>query len=95
MLDYLDRRNENPKPFIWTADADLILGKVERLCKRISRSGLLAQDTSVGFNKGQYPISHLRRQMPIVDLIRHEAIVATKVAGLSHINIVASTVGGE
>jgi transposase len=39
MLDYLDRRNENPKPFVWTADADLILGKVERLCKRISRSG--------------------------------------------------------
>jgi transposase len=39
MLDYLDRRNENPKPFVWTADADLILGKVERLRKRISRSG--------------------------------------------------------
>jgi transposase len=39
MLDYLDQRNENPTPFVWTADADLILGKVERLCKRISRSG--------------------------------------------------------
>jgi len=39
MLDYLDQRNENPKPFIWTADADLILGKVARLSKRISRSG--------------------------------------------------------
>ena len=39
MLDYLDQRNKDPKPFIWTADADLILGKVERLCKRISRSG--------------------------------------------------------
>lgn len=39
MLDYLDRRNENPKPFVWTADADLILGKVQRLSKRISRSG--------------------------------------------------------
>ena len=39
MLDYLDQRNQNPKPFEWTADADLILGKVERLCKRISRSG--------------------------------------------------------
>src|SRR5215471_2560648 len=23
MLAYLDQRNENPKPFIWTADADL------------------------------------------------------------------------
>jgi transposase len=39
MLDYLDQRNENPKPFVWTASADLILGKVERLSKRISRSG--------------------------------------------------------
>ena len=39
MLDYLDARNEDPKPFVWTADADLILGKVERLSKRISRSG--------------------------------------------------------
>jgi transposase len=39
MLDYLNQRNQHPKPFIWTADADLILGKVERLCKRISHSG--------------------------------------------------------
>jgi transposase len=39
MLDYLNQRNQHPKPFTWTADADLILGKVERLCKRISRSG--------------------------------------------------------
>jgi transposase len=39
MLAYLEQRNKNPKPFVWTADADLILGKVERLCKRISRSG--------------------------------------------------------
>lgn len=39
MLAYLDNRNRNPKPFVWTASADLILGKVERLCKRISRSG--------------------------------------------------------
>lgn len=39
MLRYLDERNRNPKPFVWTADADLILGKVERLCKRISDSG--------------------------------------------------------
>lgn len=39
MLDYLDRRNRDPKPFVWTADADLILGKVARLSKRISNSG--------------------------------------------------------
>ena len=36
MLDYLDQRNKDPKPFVWTADADLILGKVARLSKRIS-----------------------------------------------------------
>ena len=39
MLDYLDQRNRDPKPFSWKADADLILGKVERLSKRISDSG--------------------------------------------------------
>jgi len=39
MLDYLDRRNRKPKPFVWKAEADLILGKVQRLCKRISNSG--------------------------------------------------------
>ncbi len=39
MLNYLDQRNENPKPFVWTADADLILGKIQRLCERISDSG--------------------------------------------------------
>ncbi len=39
MLDYLDHRNRNPKPFVWRADADLILGKVGRLCKRIYNSG--------------------------------------------------------
>ena len=39
MLDYLDHRNKDPKPFVWTADADLILGKVARLSKRISDSG--------------------------------------------------------
>ncbi len=39
MLAYLDQRNRDPKPFVWTADAELILGKIERLCKRISNSG--------------------------------------------------------
>jgi len=39
MLAYLDQRNKDPKPFIWTADADMILGKVARLSKRISDSG--------------------------------------------------------
>ncbi len=28
--EYLDHHNENPKPFVWTADADLILNRVKR-----------------------------------------------------------------
>lgn len=36
--EYLDHNNEHPKPFVWTADADLILGKIRRLCERISNS---------------------------------------------------------
>jgi hypothetical protein len=39
MLDYLDERNKDPKPFVWTADTYLILGKVRRLSERISDSG--------------------------------------------------------
>ncbi len=39
MLDYLVLRNREPKSSVWTADADLILGKVERLCERINDSG--------------------------------------------------------
>jgi transposase len=39
MLAYLKQRNLDPKPFVWTADGDLILGKVQRLCERISNSG--------------------------------------------------------
>ena len=39
MLDYLYQRNKNPKPFAWTATADMILGKIKRLAKRISNSG--------------------------------------------------------
>ena len=37
--DYLNHNNEHPKPFVWTADAELILGKIQRLCERISHSG--------------------------------------------------------
>jgi len=37
--EYLNENNKNPKPFVWTADADLILGKIQRLCGRTSNSG--------------------------------------------------------
>jgi hypothetical protein len=38
MLDYMDQRNKDPKPFVWTVDADLNLSKAGRLSKRISDS---------------------------------------------------------
>jgi transposase len=36
---YLDHHNQNPRPFAWTADADLILSRVKNVCKRINNSG--------------------------------------------------------
>jgi transposase len=39
ILDYLDHHNRNSQPFQWTADADLILGRVAKVCKRINNSG--------------------------------------------------------
>jgi transposase len=35
---YIVEHNRQPKPFVWTASAELILGRVERLCKRINNS---------------------------------------------------------
>jgi transposase len=36
ILAYIDHHNENPKPFKWTASADLILGKVDSFCKSLA-----------------------------------------------------------
>lgn len=36
--DYIDQYNRNPKPFVWTASADLILGKAQAFCERINQS---------------------------------------------------------
>ncbi len=36
---YLAEHNANPKPFKWTATADLILRRVEEVCKRTPNSG--------------------------------------------------------
>src|SRR6267154_2834688 len=36
---YIDNYNRHPNPFIWTATADSILAKVNRLCQRISGTG--------------------------------------------------------
>lgn len=39
ILEYLAHHNENPRPFVWTANADLILNRVKMVCERISNSG--------------------------------------------------------
>jgi transposase len=39
IMEYLDNHNENPRPFVWTANADLILERVKKVCERISNSG--------------------------------------------------------
>lgn len=36
--NYVAHNNQKPKPFVWVADADLILGKIQRLCERIFNS---------------------------------------------------------
>ena len=36
---YIASNNSDPKPFAWTASADLILDRVQRLCSRINQSG--------------------------------------------------------
>jgi transposase len=36
---YLEKRNISPRPFVWTAPADLVLERVARVCERTSRSG--------------------------------------------------------
>jgi len=37
--EYLERHNAAPEPFVWTADADLILNRIKRVCERTSDSG--------------------------------------------------------
>ncbi|MFH5804654.1 IS630 family transposase [Alienimonas sp. DA493] len=37
--DYVDGHNADAKPFVWTADADLILRRVESVCEETSNSG--------------------------------------------------------
>jgi transposase len=39
IVEYLANHNENPRPFVWTANADLILERVKKVCERISDSG--------------------------------------------------------
>jgi transposase len=38
IAEYLAEHNKNPKPFVWTADADSILERLKRVCQRTSDS---------------------------------------------------------
>lgn len=39
IMKYLDQHNQDPRPFVWTASADLILDRVTTLCQRSYQSG--------------------------------------------------------
>lgn len=39
ITDYLAAHNKDPRPFVWTADADAILDRIKRVCDRTSDSG--------------------------------------------------------
>jgi putative transposase len=36
---FVENANQNARPFAWTATADSIFAKVQRLCERISGTG--------------------------------------------------------
>jgi transposase len=38
ILDYLAHHNQQPRPYVWTASANLILKKIEGLCTRINET---------------------------------------------------------
>ncbi|MFN2352732.1 MAG: IS630 family transposase, partial [Kiritimatiellia bacterium] len=35
IMDYIQNHNHNPKPFAWTATADVIFDKIKSICERI------------------------------------------------------------
>ncbi len=39
IMGHLEHHNASPKPFVWTATADMIFRKIERVCERTSNSG--------------------------------------------------------
>jgi transposase len=39
IAEYLAEHNKDPRPFVWTADADSILERLKRVCERTSDSG--------------------------------------------------------
>jgi hypothetical protein len=59
IMEYLAHHNENPKPFVWTAEADLILDRVKQVCERIPHSGHHTDRPSVvRLSRGLEPFCH-------------------------------------
>jgi transposase len=44
ITSYIDSTNDDPKPFVWTKSADVILEKVARLSKRVLRSQQICEE---------------------------------------------------
>ena len=92
IMDYLADYNENPRPFVWTADAELILNRVQRVCERISNSPHYALPNSSldrpgpGGRRNQGRVSESRRsgradvshELAEQDQVRGEALRGTR-----------------
>ena len=88
MLACLDQRNRNPKPFVWTADADLIWGRSKDFV-----NGFLTEDTrEEGVNiigrlyctqKAMWKLGcFLRDFLYDPELLAHEQLEETALPGL-------------
>ena len=76
MLDYLDEHKLKTKPFAWTADVDLTIGKVERLSQRTRNSG-----TKRGFVYfWELPLLKLRQARYLVSIKAGESAVNSQAA---------------
>jgi hypothetical protein len=73
--EYLNQNNENRRPFVWTADADMILGKIQRLCELTYNSGhaRFMRSLSITFDASQ--VEHVLRRHLSPDLRQDHIVV--------------------
>ncbi len=76
--NFVQSYNATSKPFSWTATADSILQKIERLCKCIV--DLIYESSSVSL----YSIDYILLLSPTRIIMAHEADVAKAVVLLIH-----------
>lgn len=81
MLNNLDQRNENPRPFAWTAGTELIVGEVERFCRRIPRSGrevtMVTQAPTIPVKMRPDPLDI--QFQPVADMVSHRSVCRFRV----------------